>query len=78
MKITTKKCVHHYEIIKEEYEVRVQMKKGQIITLRVDVEDGEIMSFGGKTKTDTKVIDKLTAPQREILNDLIYEMGIDE
>lgn len=78
MKITTKKCISHYEIVEEEYEVRVQIKKGQILTFIVDVEDGCIMSHRGKSIIDKNSYNKLSQSKRDEISELIEEMGIDE
>lgn len=61
MKITAKKSIWQNYIIQEEFEVRVQIKKGQIITLLVNVEDGCAISntLKGKTDGDRKIIKKL-------------------
>ena len=78
MRITSKKCTNHMEFIEEEYEVRVQIKRGKIITALVDVQDGEICSWKGKAKSDQRIIYRLPQDQKDKLDKLIEEMCIDE
>lgn len=76
MKITTKKCIWQNQIIEEEFEVRVQIKKGQIVTLLVNVEDGCAMSYTlkGKTDYDKKIIKKLPSIIQDDIRELLDEM----
>jgi hypothetical protein len=75
MKITSFKYVQHEEmiIIQEVYQVRVRIKKGQIITLHVDVEDGGVNFWKGNTAADTKIINSLTGAQRTEISTIINE-----
>lgn len=73
MKITTYKVINHDELltIYESLSVRIQIKKGLIITVKVDTEDGELIWWSGMTKSEQKIIDKLTPVQREDIRELL-------
>jgi len=79
MKITTYKVIDHDEqlTIYESLSVRVQIKKGLIITVKVDTEDGEVMWWSGMTKSDQKIIDKLTPIQRADIRELLENNNLE-
>lgn len=62
MKVTSKKEIDHKEMVTyiDTYDVRVQVKKGVIITAECLFEDGEFQDWKAKTDKDQKIIDKLT------------------
>lgn len=78
MRITKQKCIYHNQIIEEEYEVRIQIKKGDIITFIVDVEDWCIINHRPKSEYDKRRFNKLSSKQHDEISELIEEMGIDE
>ena len=73
MNITSKKCVEHHEeiIYHEVFDVRVKIKKGKIITLKVEVEDGEMQGWEGKSDNDKKVAEKFTGAENNYLDELL-------
>ena len=79
MKITAKKNVDHREIVtyQDRYEVRVQIKKGQIITLVIEVEDGEFQFSEGKSKKDKSIIDELPSATQNYIDQILEEHSWD-
>jgi hypothetical protein len=58
MKITSKKLINHREEVTylDTYEVRVQIEKGKIITIICHIEDGECVSWDGKSNLDKNAV----------------------
>lgn len=75
MRITAKKQVRHTEIVTvcDSYSVRVQVQKGFILNLQVDLEDDCIEWIKGINKEEQKRWDKLTGKQREEIRNILEE-----
>ena len=79
MQITSKKEIDHKEMVTyfDTYDVRVQIKKGVIVTTECLFEDGEFQDWKAKTDKDQKVIDKLSSTEANYLEGLLEAVEIE-
>jgi hypothetical protein len=79
MQVTTKKIVDHREEVTyhDTYNVRVQIKKGVIVTVECLFEDGEFQDWKAKTDKDQKIIDKLSKTESGYLDEILEKVEID-